>query len=66
MLLPDGALLTAFGTGLRNVREQTLCKMDVAMVRWRLSGKPAGSDRAIGAAAFDSDLRNKFDPDSAR
>ena len=66
LLLPDGALLTAFGTGLRNVPTQTVCKMDVALVRWRLSGKPTNSDRTIGAVPFDSDLRNKFDPDSAR
>jgi hypothetical protein len=66
VLLPDGALLTAFGTGLRNVPEQSLCKMDVALVRWRLSRRPSNSDRTIRQAAFDSDLRNKFDLETAR
>jgi hypothetical protein len=66
VVLPDGALLTAFGTGLRNVPEQTVCKMDVAMVRWRLSHEPVNSDRAISNAPFDSDLRNRLNLESAR
>ena len=37
LLLPDGKLLTAFGTGFRNPVETTVCKMDVALVRWQLS-----------------------------
>lgn len=35
--LPDGILLTAFGTGFRNPADATVCKMDVALVRWRVS-----------------------------
>jgi hypothetical protein len=35
--LPDGLLLTAFGTGFRNPFNATVCKMDVALVRWRLT-----------------------------
>jgi hypothetical protein len=34
--LPDGSLLTAFGTGFRNPENAASCKMDVAMVKWRL------------------------------
>lgn len=37
VLLPDGMLLTAFGTGFRNVPGAKVCKMDVALVRWRLN-----------------------------
>ena len=37
VLLPDGLLLTAFGTGFRNASETKVCKMDVALVSWRLS-----------------------------
>jgi hypothetical protein len=65
-VLPGGALLTAFGTGLRNVPEQAICKMDVALVRWRPSRKPVSAHRAISDAPFDSDLRNRFDPETAR
>jgi hypothetical protein len=36
ILLPDGALLTAFGTGFRNSSDALVCKMDVALVRWRI------------------------------
>jgi len=38
--LPDGQLLTAFGTGFRNPPDAKICKMDVALVRWRLNSKP--------------------------
>lgn len=39
VLLPDGMLLTAFGTGFRNAAGTKICKMDVALVRWRLSSQ---------------------------
>jgi hypothetical protein len=35
ILLPDGTLLTAFGTGFNNNPAATRCKMDVALVQWR-------------------------------
>ncbi len=35
--LPDGLILTAFGTGFRNPVDAKVCKMDVALVRWRLA-----------------------------
>ncbi len=41
VLLPDGMLLTVFGTGFRNLAATKVCKMDVAMVRWHLN--PQGS-----------------------
>jgi len=34
--LPDGALLTAFGTGFSNGADAARCKMDVALTKWRL------------------------------
>ncbi len=37
VLLPDGTILTTFGTGFRNPPGATVCKMDVALVGWRLS-----------------------------
>jgi len=39
VLLPDGTLLTAFGTGFTNTPETKACKMDVALVTWRLDAK---------------------------
>jgi len=66
VVLPSGALLTAFGTGLRNVPEDTICEMDVALVRWRPSRGRVSSESAISRAPFDSDLRNRFDLESAR
>ncbi len=36
VLLRDGTLLTAFGTGFANQSDSKRCKMDVALVRWRL------------------------------
>ena len=63
VLLPDGSLLTTFGTGFRNESSQPLCKMDVGLVKWRVSNRKVNSDRTIREAPFDSDLRNKFDPE---
>jgi hypothetical protein len=40
VLLPDGTLLTAFGTGFTNTAATQVCKMDVAIVTWRLADKP--------------------------
>jgi hypothetical protein len=36
VLLPDGTILTAFGTGFRNPPNAATCIMDVALVRWRV------------------------------
>ena len=61
--LPDGSLLTVFGTGFRNESSQPLCKMDVGLVRWRVSDKPVNADRSLRDALFDSESRNKFEPE---
>jgi hypothetical protein len=66
VLLPDGSLLTVFGTGVRNVPAQTLWKMDVVLVKWRPSGAPVNSEDALRKAPYQSDLRNKFDLDSVK
>lgn len=62
--LPDGKLLTAFGTGYRsqpNVQNMPSPR-DVGLIQWRLSDAPVGNERTIRDAAPDSDLRNWFDP----
>ncbi len=59
-LLPDGSLLTAFGTGFRIAGGGS--PRDVGLVKWRLNTKPVTKDTTIADAPFDSDLRNKFDP----
>ncbi len=62
-LLPDGSLVTAFGTGYRGQLPLSAFKpRDVGIVHWRLSGKPVDNDTRIRKAPFNSDLRNKFDP----
>jgi hypothetical protein len=37
VLLPDGTLLTAFGTGFSNDADAKRCKMDIALTKWRLN-----------------------------
>ena len=59
-LLPDGSIITAFGTGYRIEEEQA--PRDVGLVRWQLNTGPVNTDSTIRDAAFDSDLRNIFDP----
>jgi hypothetical protein len=52
VLLPDGSILTAFGMEYRRI----------GLVKWALNPRPTKGDNRISAAAYDSDLRNKFDP----
>jgi len=59
-LLPDGSIITVFGTGYRIHEGQA--PRDVGLVRWGLNTESVNSDKTIRAAAFDSDLRNIFDP----
>ena len=66
VLLPDGSLLTVFGTGVRNVPTQTLWKMDVVLVKWRPGSTPTNFDSLQRDAPYDSDMRNTFDLDSLR
>ena len=65
VLLPDGSLITAFGTGYRTQGRQgkrTHSPQDIGIVRWHVNdGKPT-PDRTIAHAPFSSKLRNVFDP----
>ena len=64
VLLPDGSLLTAFGTGYRTQPgEKGPAPRDVGLIKWRLIDRPLNNDRRIREALPDSDIRNVFDPD---
>ena len=60
----DGAILTAFGTGYRIKagKDSPQAPRDVGLIEWRLNTKPVNAESTIRDAAFDSDLRNVFDP----
>ena len=60
-LLPDGSIITVFGTGYR-IHSDEQAPRDVGLVRWRLNTGLVNTDTTIRDAAFDSDLRNIFDP----
>jgi hypothetical protein len=63
LLLPDGSLLTAFGTGFRSEPPSTVpSPRDIGLVSWRLNDKRLNKDHRIAEAPANSDLRNKFDP----
>lgn len=65
VLLPDGSLLTAFGTGYRSEPTGTdnhPAPRDAGLVHWRLSDAPVDASRVYRDAPADSDLRNVFDP----
>jgi hypothetical protein len=63
VLLPDGDLLTAFGTGYRSDPTSTVFSpRDAGLVLWRLGNQTLNDDRTIRDAPADSDLRNLFDP----
>ena len=65
VLLPDGSLLTAFGTGYRNrgmEGKRTHSPQDIGLVRWRINDAALCPDTTIADAPVDSDLRNIFDP----
>ena len=63
-LLPDGSIITAFGTGYRIQQgpKNPQAPRDAGLLRWRLNEKPVNTERTIRNAAFDSQLRNIFDP----
>jgi len=62
-LLPDGSLVTAFGTGYRGQLPLNNFKpRDVGIIRWRLSSKPVDNDTRIRKTRFNSNMRNEFDP----
>ncbi|MSR59863.1 MAG: exo-alpha-sialidase [Planctomycetaceae bacterium] len=64
LLLPDGHLLTAFGTGYRSQpnAQGMSSPRDAGLVQWQVSQEPAGNESSIRDAASDSDLRNWLDP----
>ena len=63
-LLPDGTILTAFGTGyrIRAGEDSPQAPRDVGLVSWRLNLEPVNTESTIRDTPFDSDLRNVFDP----
>lgn len=63
-LMRDGAILTAFGTGYRIKagKDSPQAPRDVGLIEWRLNTTPMNTESTIRDAAFDSDLRNVFDP----
>lgn len=65
VLLPDGSLLTAFGTGYRSKESAEPNKpgpRDAGLVQWRLSDAPLDNTTTITDAPYESDTRNIFDP----
>jgi hypothetical protein len=64
VLLPDGSILTAFGTGYRSQPGPGNLPIprDVGLVPWRLGDQPLSDDRTVRDAPFDSDVRNVLDP----
>ncbi len=68
VLLPQGDILTTFGTGYRSQpgKDGLPTPRDVGLVLWHLGDQPLTSGHAIGDAPFDSDLRNLIDPASCR
>ncbi len=64
VLLPDGSLLTAFGSGHAETVDSQGQPRDrhVGLVHWNLNSKGLNKDRDIRDASATSDLRNVFDP----
>ncbi len=62
VLLPDGSLLTAFGTGYRIGPASRQEPRDAGLVHWRLSDAQTDGDRRLRDAPVDSDARNVCDP----
>ena len=64
LLLPDETILTLFGTGYRIEAgpKSPQAPRDVGLVAWKPNPKGTNADRTIRDAAFDSEVRNLFDP----
>ena len=64
VLMPDGTLVTAFGTGYRSQPnpQGMPSPRDVGLVQWQVSKEPAGRRSQVRDAAADSKLRNWLDP----
>ena len=63
-LLPDGSLLTTFGTGYRIQagEKSPQAPRDVGLIKWRPNENPVNAESTLRDAAIESDLRNFFDP----
>jgi len=62
VLLPDGTIVTAFGTGFENAPETKLCQMDVALVRWQVPSHTLNTDTYLSSRPYNSDARNILNP----
>lgn len=64
VLLPNGFILTAFGTGYRSQPgpNNQPAPRDVGLILWRLGDRPLDDDRTLRNAPFDSTLRNVVNP----
>ena len=62
--LPDGSILTAFGTGYRcqEIVKGQPAPRHVGLVRWRLNSGPMNTETKLRDAPVDSELRNVYDP----
>jgi hypothetical protein len=70
LLLPDGSILTAFGTGYRVQPgpdgKTNGCPRDVGLIRWRLGDRPLNDAHALRDAPWNSEQRNLCDPETGR
>lgn len=65
ILLPDGSLLTAFGTGYRSQPDAgggNPSPRDAGVILWRPGDTAVDDTKTVRDAAADSDARNLFDP----
>ncbi len=62
VLLPDGSILTAYGTGCNVKSTEGYFPRDIGLIQWRMNNKGFISSNSIAKSASDSDLRNEFDP----
>jgi hypothetical protein len=63
VLLPDGSLLTAYGTGFRGVPRASdgePSPRDVGLVHWKLNNKGLNKEHMLSDAVWNSDQRNMF------
>jgi hypothetical protein len=63
VLLSDGAILTAFGTGYRcqEVVKGQPAPRDVGLIKWRLNASAVNGETTLRDAPFDSGSRNVYD-----
>jgi hypothetical protein len=70
LLLPDGSILTAFGTGYRvqpgltDVNKPS--PRDVGLILWRFGNQPLNDDHRLRDAPWESEQRNLCDPETGR